>query len=301
MPREILGFCRSTMVFFCQSHKSRSADASSCRAIHHIWVNLPILSAYPYLGEFLFVFMFLYLSLLYFTAAVTCNWDERATPFHSLAVSTSFWKGWGGESIHIMVSSYLFSMFLYLILLYFTAAVTCNWDERATPFRSLAVSTSFWKGWGGEGIHIVVSSHSFPMFLYLVLVYFIAALTCNRDERAMPFRSFIVNRSGAHLQVWIWQSLWIPITNNGVIGGVLGECDNLSVEDLVHEIINTSQLQTGSYLISNPLCLTFICQASNLPAGGWRQRKFKHYIQHGDFSNRENNINMLIRRWTSLY
>ena len=32
------------------------------------------------------------------------------------------------------------------------------------------------------------------------------------------------------------------------------------------------------------------------PTGGWRTRKFKHYVQGGDFGNREENINKLIRQ-----
>ena len=32
------------------------------------------------------------------------------------------------------------------------------------------------------------------------------------------------------------------------------------------------------------------------PTGGWRTRKFKHYIQGGDFGDRETNVNKLIRQ-----
>ena len=47
-----------------------------------------------------------------------------------------------------------------------------------------------------------------------------------------------------------------------------------------------------------------LCQASNFlwpfklsnPTGGWRTRKFKHYVQGGDFGDRETNINKLVRQ-----
>jgi large subunit ribosomal protein L7e len=32
------------------------------------------------------------------------------------------------------------------------------------------------------------------------------------------------------------------------------------------------------------------------PTGGWRTRKFKHYVQGGDFGDRETNINKLVRQ-----
>jgi len=32
------------------------------------------------------------------------------------------------------------------------------------------------------------------------------------------------------------------------------------------------------------------------PHGGWRVRKFKHYVEGGDFGNRETNINKLVRQ-----
>lgn len=102
----------------------------------------------------------------------------------------------------------------------------------------------------------------------------------------------------------------IPITNNGVIEGVLGKYDILSVEDLIHEIATAGPnfkqvnrrwsltLLTLSH-VSSPLI-----QASNFlwpfklsnPTGGWRQRKFKHYVLGGDFGDREDNINKLVRQ-----
>ncbi|KAG5219993.1 60S ribosomal protein [Salix suchowensis] len=74
-----------------------------------------------------------------------------------------------------------------------------------------------------------------------------------------------------------------------------GKVDNsweiryLSVEDLVHEIITAGPnfKQASNFLWPFKL--------SN-PTGGWRTRKFKHYVQGGDFGDRETNINKLIRQ-----
>ncbi|KAL4247289.1 universal ribosomal protein uL30 family protein [Abortiporus biennis] len=81
----------------------------------------------------------------------------------------------------------------------------------------------------------------------------------------------------------------IPLTNNGVIEETLGKYDILSVEDLVHEIFTAGPnfKQASNFLWPFKL--------SN-PTGGWRTRKFKHYVQGGDFGNRETSINKLIRQ-----
>jgi len=81
----------------------------------------------------------------------------------------------------------------------------------------------------------------------------------------------------------------IPITNNGVIEQTLGKYDILSVEDLVHEIITAGPnfKQASNFLWPFKL--------SN-PTGGWRTRKFKHFIEGGDFGDREHNIDKLIRQ-----
>jgi len=81
----------------------------------------------------------------------------------------------------------------------------------------------------------------------------------------------------------------IPLANNSVIEEALGKYDILSVEDLVHEIFTAGPnfKQASNFLWPFKL--------SN-PTGGWRTRKFKHYVQGGDFGNRETNINKLIRQ-----
>ncbi|KAK2466801.1 hypothetical protein APHAL10511_001059 [Amanita phalloides] len=81
----------------------------------------------------------------------------------------------------------------------------------------------------------------------------------------------------------------IPITNNAVIEENLGKHDILCVEDLVHEIATAGPhfKQASNFLWPFKL--------SN-PTGGWRTRKFKHYVQGGDFGDRESNINKLVRQ-----
>ncbi|KAJ7120492.1 60S ribosomal protein L7 [Mycena crocata] len=81
----------------------------------------------------------------------------------------------------------------------------------------------------------------------------------------------------------------IPLSNNAVIEESLGKYNILCVEDLVHEIATAGPnfKQAANFLWPFKL--------SN-PTGGWRTRKFKHYVQGGDFGDRETNINKLIRQ-----
>ncbi|TRM62594.1 ribosomal protein L30, ferredoxin-like fold domain-containing protein [Schizophyllum amplum] len=81
----------------------------------------------------------------------------------------------------------------------------------------------------------------------------------------------------------------IPLANNQVIEANLGKYDILCVEDLVHEIVTAGPhfKQASNFLWPFKL--------SN-PTGGWRTRKFKHFVQGGDFGDREGNINKLIRQ-----
>ncbi|KAF9518785.1 hypothetical protein BS47DRAFT_1313023 [Hydnum rufescens UP504] len=81
----------------------------------------------------------------------------------------------------------------------------------------------------------------------------------------------------------------LPLTSNAVIEEQLGKYDILSIEDLIHEIVTVGPhfKQVSNFLWPFKL--------SN-PTGGWRQRKFKHYVQGGDQGNREGNINKLIRQ-----
>lgn len=81
----------------------------------------------------------------------------------------------------------------------------------------------------------------------------------------------------------------LPLSSNQVIEGSLHRFDILSIEDLIHEIatVGPNFKQASNFLWPFKL--------SN-PTGGWRQRKFKHYIEGGDQGNREKDINKLIRK-----
>jgi len=81
----------------------------------------------------------------------------------------------------------------------------------------------------------------------------------------------------------------IPLTDNALIETALGKYDIVSIEDLVHEISTAGPnfKQAANFLWPFKL--------SN-PTGGWRTRKFKHFIEGGDHGNREGNINKLIRQ-----
>ena len=81
----------------------------------------------------------------------------------------------------------------------------------------------------------------------------------------------------------------IPLASNQVIEKALGKYDILSVEDLVHEIftVGPNFKQASNFLWPFKL--------SN-PNGGFRPRKFKHFIEGGDLGNREEHINALVRQ-----
>ncbi|KAI1463315.1 60S ribosomal protein L7 [Daldinia caldariorum] len=81
----------------------------------------------------------------------------------------------------------------------------------------------------------------------------------------------------------------IPITDNSIIEENLGQYGIVCIEDLVHEIytVGPNFKQASNFLWPFKL--------SN-PNGGFRTRKFKHFIEGGDLGNREDKINNLIRQ-----
>ena len=81
----------------------------------------------------------------------------------------------------------------------------------------------------------------------------------------------------------------IALTDNSIIEANLGQYGIICIEDLIHEIftVGPNFKQASNFLWPFKL--------SN-PNGGWRTRKFKHFVQGGDFGNRETNINKLIRQ-----
>ncbi|KAJ9481943.1 60S ribosomal protein L7 [Penicillium thymicola] len=80
-----------------------------------------------------------------------------------------------------------------------------------------------------------------------------------------------------------------PLTDNQIIEEHLGKFGIVCMEDLIHEIytVGPNFKQANNFLWPFKL--------SN-PNGGFRARKFKHYIEGGDTGNREENINGLIRQ-----
>ncbi|KAH9900419.1 60S ribosomal protein L7 [Xylariomycetidae sp. FL2044] len=81
----------------------------------------------------------------------------------------------------------------------------------------------------------------------------------------------------------------IPLTDNAIIEESLGKYGIICMEDLVHEIytVGPNFKQASNFLWPFKL--------SN-PNGGFRPRKFKHFIEGGDLGNREEHINGLIRQ-----
>ncbi|KAL9625722.1 MAG: hypothetical protein Q9160_000042 [Pyrenula sp. 1 TL-2023] len=81
----------------------------------------------------------------------------------------------------------------------------------------------------------------------------------------------------------------IPLTDNQLIEDNLGKYGIVCMEDLIHEIytVGPNFKQASNFLWPFKL--------SN-PTGGFRTRKFKHYVEGGDLGNREENINALLKQ-----
>lgn len=81
----------------------------------------------------------------------------------------------------------------------------------------------------------------------------------------------------------------IPLTDNAIIEENLAKYGIVCMEDLIHEIytVGPNFKQASNFLWPFKL--------SN-PTGGFRKRKFKHFIEGGDLGNREDHINSLIRQ-----
>jgi large subunit ribosomal protein L7e len=81
----------------------------------------------------------------------------------------------------------------------------------------------------------------------------------------------------------------IPLTDNAIIEENLGKFGIVCMEDLIHEIYTVGPNFKAASNFLWPFKL------SN-PTGGFRPRKFKHFIEGGDLGNREDHINALIRQ-----
>lgn len=80
----------------------------------------------------------------------------------------------------------------------------------------------------------------------------------------------------------------IPISNNEVIEQVLGSCDIVCVEDLIHEIFTVGD----NFKKANNFLWPF---KLSCPTGGMR-KKTNHFVEGGDHGNREQFLNQLVRK-----
>jgi 60S ribosomal protein uL30 len=80
----------------------------------------------------------------------------------------------------------------------------------------------------------------------------------------------------------------IPITDNRIIENKFGKSDIICVEDLINEVysVGPNFKRVNNFLWPFKL---------NNPNGGWR-KKTTHFVEGGDFGNREDKINNLLRR-----
>eukprot|EP00056_Hartaetosiga_gracilis_P019258 m.13566 g.13566 ORF g.13566 m.13566 type:complete len:239 (+) comp7539_c0_seq1:38-754(+) len=80
----------------------------------------------------------------------------------------------------------------------------------------------------------------------------------------------------------------IAITDNSVIDNCLGKDGIMCVEDLVHEIFTVGPNFKKASNFLWPFKL-------NNPTGGW-VKKGNHFVEGGDYGNREEGINTLVRK-----
>jgi large subunit ribosomal protein L7e len=81
----------------------------------------------------------------------------------------------------------------------------------------------------------------------------------------------------------------LPITDNELIEANLGKFGITCIEDIIHEIYTVGP---NFKAVSNFLWPFKLSS----PTGGFRTRKFKHFIEGGDLGNREEFINQLVRQ-----
>lgn len=81
----------------------------------------------------------------------------------------------------------------------------------------------------------------------------------------------------------------LALSSNTIIEENLGKYGIICIEDVIHEVytVGPNFKQVSNFL--------WPFQLSN-PTGGWRSRKFKHFIEGGDCGNRQHEINALVRK-----
>merc|ERR1711935_713457 len=80
----------------------------------------------------------------------------------------------------------------------------------------------------------------------------------------------------------------VPLTDNAIIEKELGKFGIICVEDLIHEIFTVGPAfkEANNFLWHFKL---------NTPNGGWRKKR-NHYVDGGDYGNREEKINHLLKK-----
>jgi len=80
----------------------------------------------------------------------------------------------------------------------------------------------------------------------------------------------------------------LPLTSNDIVERRLKNQSIICVEDLIHEIFTVGP----NFKKANNFLWHF---KLNNPKGGWR-KKTNHFVEGGDFGNREDLINNLLRK-----
>ncbi|KAH0804093.1 60S ribosomal protein L7-2 [Histomonas meleagridis] len=80
----------------------------------------------------------------------------------------------------------------------------------------------------------------------------------------------------------------LPLTSNDIVYATLGKFGIESVEDVAHEIYTCGP----NFTVANRFLWPF---QLNTPKGGFRQPR-RHYVEGGDYGNRENLIDQLVLR-----
>ncbi|KAI9220777.1 ribosomal protein L30, ferredoxin-like fold domain-containing protein [Blastocladiella britannica] len=81
----------------------------------------------------------------------------------------------------------------------------------------------------------------------------------------------------------------IPLSDNAIVEKSLGTNGIICVEDLIHEIYTVGP----NFKKANNFLWPFKLSS---PTGSFHKRKFRHFIEGGDFGNREEFINELVRK-----
>ena len=80
----------------------------------------------------------------------------------------------------------------------------------------------------------------------------------------------------------------IPLTDNTIIEEQLGKYGILGVEDLIHELVTVGP----NFKYASNFLWPFKLSS---PSGGYNQKR-RHFVEGGDYGNREEEINKLIKK-----